>query len=276
MPRRQNHTVPFMKMMRYKGTGTRMNTTTAVVDVRGIPVNNVNLDEALAAVETFTASDTLHMVVTPNAEIMQLCMEQPAQADLIRSADLIIPDGTGVVLASKILGTPLKCKTPGCEFGEKIVANAGKHGWRVYFLGGKPGVGELAAEKLREKYPDFQPVGIHDGYFQKQGAENDAVLAAINEAAPDILYVCLGVPAQEQWIAANRDKLPTVRTALGLGGSLDSYAGTVKRAPKIFIKLGLEWFYRLLKQPWRIGRMMKLPKFLFGTIWYRIRHRKPC
>lgn len=242
----------------------------AVIDVRGIPVNNVNLDEALSAVSDFVSSDGLHMVVTPNAEIVQMCVEQPALADLIRSADLIIPDGVGVVLASKILGRPLKCKTPGCDLGERICEAAPARGWRVYFLGGKPGIAQLAEEKLREKYPDFHTVGCHDGYFKKEGEENDAVLAEINAAAPDILFVCLGVPAQEKWIAANRDRLPTVRAALGLGGSLDSYAGTVKRAPKIFIRLGLEWFYRLCKQPSRIGRMMKLPKFLIGTIVYKL------
>ena len=111
---------------------------------------------------------------------------------------------------------------------------------------------------------------MHDGYFKKEGEENDAVIAAINEAAPNVLFVCLGVPAQEKWIDANRDRLPTVRAALGLGGSLDSYAGTMKRAPKLFIRLNLEWFYRLCCQPSRIGRMMKLPKFVFGTLLYRL------
>ncbi len=240
------------------------------IDIRGIPVDNVNLDEAFAAVLAFTKTDTFHMICTPNAEIVQQCIENEDTAALIRRSDLIIPDGAGVVLASKILGTPLKAKTPGCELGERIAKEAGKHGLRVYFLGGKPGIAELAEEKLREKYPDFQTVGTHDGYFKKEGEENDAVIAAVNEAAPDILFVCLGVPAQEKWIDANRDRLPTVRAALGLGGSLDSYAGTMKRAPKIFIRLNLEWFYRLCCQPSRIGRMMKLPKFVFGTIIYRL------
>ncbi|MGM9625855.1 MAG: WecB/TagA/CpsF family glycosyltransferase [Eubacteriales bacterium] len=248
--------------------------TPAVIDVRGIPVNNVSLDEAFETVVSFTRTDSFHMICTPNAEIVQQCVEDPALAELIRSADLIIPDGAGVVLASKILGRPLKAKTPGCELGERIVKEAGNYRFRVYFLGGKPGIAELAEQKLREKYPDFRTVGTHDGYFKKEGMENDAVLASIREAAPDILFVCLGVPAQEKWIAANRDKLPTVRAALGLGGSLDSYAGTVKRAPQIFIRLNLEWFYRLCKQPSRIGRMMKLPKFLIGTVLYRIRGGK--
>ena len=240
------------------------------IDIRGVPVDNVTLDEAFAAVLSYTKTEEFHMICTPNAEIVQQCIEDEDIAALICRSDLIIPDGAGVVLASKILGTPLKGKTPGCELGERIAKEAGTHGLRVYFLGGKPGIAELAEQKLQEKYPDFKTVGIHDGYFKKEGEENDAVIAAINEAAPNILFVCLGVPAQEKWIDANRDRLPTVRAALGLGGSLDSYAGTMKRAPKIFIKLNLEWFYRLCCQPSRIGRMMKLPKFVFGTLAYRM------
>ena len=240
------------------------------IDIRGIPVDNVNLDEAFSAVLSYTKTDDFHMICTPNAEIVQLCIEDADTAALIRRSDLIIPDGAGVVLASKILGTPLKAKTPGCELGERIVKEAGANGLRVYFLGGKPGIAALAEQKLQEKYPNFKTVGMHDGYFKKEGEENDAVIAAINEAAPNVLFVCLGVPTQEKWIDANRDRLPTVRAALGLGGSLDSYAGTMKRAPKIFIKLNLEWFYRLCCQPSRIGRMMKLPKFVFGTLLYRL------
>ncbi len=248
----------------------KTNVLPAIIDVRGIPVNNLTLDEAFSVVASFCETDSLHVVCTPNAEIVQQCVEEPDLRALIRSFDLIIPDGAGVVLASKILGTPLKAKTPGCELGERIAKEAGNRGWRVYFLGGKPGVAELAEQKLAEAYPDFQTVGTHDGYFKKEGDENEGVIAEINAAAPDILFVCLGVPAQEKWIAANRDKLPTVRVALGLGGSLDSYAGTVKRAPKLFIRLNLEWFYRLIKQPSRIGRMMKLPKFILGTILFRL------
>ena len=240
------------------------------INIRGIPVDNVTLDEAFARVLSFAGTDRFHKIVTPNAEIAQMCIEDAEVRSLVCSSDLIVPDGIGVILASKILGTPLKCKVPGCELGEMIVKHAAENGLRVFFLGGKPGVAERAEEKLREKYPDFHTVGTHDGYFKKEGAENDAVLAEITASGANILFVCLGVPAQERWIAANAEKLPNVRAALGLGGSLDAYAGTVKRAPKIFIKLGLEWFYRLIKQPSRIGRMMKLPKFLFGTIWYRI------
>lgn len=238
-----------------------------IINIRGVNFHNVTLDEAVGWVTETLASgaETPRVVFTPNSEIVQLCIEQPEYYPLINSADLIIPDGIGVVKASRILGTPLKGKVAGIELGERVIALASEKGYSVYFLGAKPGVAEQAAAKMREKYPGFTIAGTHDGYFQKTGEENEAVLAEIRAAAPDVLYVCLGVPAQEKWIDANRAAMGSVRLCLALGGSLDVWAGNVRRAPKLFIKLGLEWFYRLCREPWRLGRMMKLPKFLLGT-----------
>ena len=238
-----------------------------IINIRGVNFCNVTLDEAANWVSTVLADSPEHprAVYTPNSEIVQLCIEQNEYYDLINSADLIIPDGIGVIKASRILGTPLKEKVAGIELGERTLAIAADKGYSVYFLGAKPGVAEQAAARMKEKYPALTVAGIHDGYFKKEGEENEAVLSEIRAAAPDVLYVCLGVPAQEKWIAANRAALSPVKLCLALGGSLDVWAGNVKRAPKIFIKLGLEWFYRLCCEPRRIGRMMKLPKFLFGT-----------
>ena len=248
---------------------------TEKINIRGVNVDNVTLKEATDICENFLKSDKFHAVFTPNSEIIQLCVEKPEYLPLINSADLITPDGIGVVYASKILGTPLKCKTAGYDLGLEVVKLSETKGCKIYFLGGKPGIAEAARDKLLETYPHAVFVGCRDGYFDKSDcAENEAVIQAINEAAPDILYVCFGVPAQEKWIAANRDKLKTVKLCLALGGSLDGYSGNVKRAPKIFIKLELEWFYRLCKEPWRIGRMLKLPKFLFGTVIYKFKKNK--
>lgn len=240
------------------------------INIRGVNIDNVTLDEAEEIIKGYIESKSFHAVFTPNAEIVQLCVENEDVKDIVNSADLIIPDGAGVVLASKILKTPLREKVPGVELGLRAIKLSHENGYGVYFLGSKPGVAELAAEKLKEKYENFNLVGCHDGYFNKSGEENDRVIEKINELSPDILFVCLGVPAQEKWICENRDKLNNVGLVMGLGGSLDSYAGTVKRAPDIFIKLNLEWFYRLIKEPKRIGRMMKLPKFVFGTLFYKL------
>ena len=238
------------------------------INVRGVRFDHVTLAEATDIFTGFALSEGEAKVVhTPNSEIVQMCIDEPENYELINSADLIIPDGAGVVIASKILKTPLvKGKVAGCELAEESLKWAAENGTGVYFLGGKTGVAELAKERMTERYPGLYIVGTHDGYFKKEGEENDAVVDAINESGARILFVCLGVPAQEKWMAANRARLQ-VGVMAGLGGSLDVFAGTVKRAPDFFVKMNLEWFYRLCKEPYRIGRMMKLPKFLFGTLF---------
>lgn len=239
--------------------------------IRGVGVNNITLTEAAEICKGFVEStDKPRAVFTPNSEIIQACVEDETLYPVINAADLVTPDGIGVVYASKILKRPLKAKCAGYELGLEMVKYSSETGSKIFLLGGKPGIAEMARDKLIEKYPKARFVGTNDGYFKKDGEENDAVIQKINAAAPDILYVCLGVPVQEKWILTNRDKLTSVKLCLALGGSLDGYSGNVKRAPKIFIKLGLEWFYRLICQPWRIGRMMKLPKFLFGVIMFKL------
>lgn len=245
------------------------------INIRGVGFDNVTLDEASLLVASHLASGNgLLSVFTPNSEIVQLCLEQNEFFDTINSASLIIPDGIGVVKASRILGTPLKEKVAGVELGERTLAYCSRSGDGVFFLGSKPGVAQAAAQAMMQKYPGLRICGFHDGYFKKEGEENDAIIREIVASDAKLLFVCLGVPAQEKWICANRDHLGDVKVAMALGGSLDVYSGNVKRAPKIFIKLGLEWFYRLLKEPKRIGRMMKLPKFYFGTWLYRLKRKK--
>ena len=243
------------------------------IDVRGVLFDNVTLSEATSLVVSHLEhGDGLYSVFTPNSEIVQLCIEKNEFYGLINSASLIIPDGIGVIKASKILRTPLKEKVAGIELGEAVLKHCAEHGIGVFFLGAKPGVAESAARAMEIKYPGLSVCGIHDGYFNKSGDENDAVIQEIVASGAEVLFVCLGVPAQEKWISENRSRLGGVKVALALGGSLDVYSGNIIRAPKIFIRLGLEWLYRLLKEPKRIGRMMKLPKFYFGTWLYRLKH----
>ncbi|MBQ8004540.1 MAG: WecB/TagA/CpsF family glycosyltransferase [Oscillospiraceae bacterium] len=238
------------------------------ISIYGISYNNVTLDEAAQVCEELLAEDKNHIVVTPNAEIAYMAVKDKQLGEIINSADVTIADGIGVVYASKIYGTPVKAKVPGVELGIRVLENAAKSGRGVFFLGAKPGVAELAASKLSEKIPGINFVGIRDGYFK----DDSEVIESINASGADILFVCLGAPKQEKWMAQHKDEI-NVRLMLGLGGSLDSYAGTVKRAPDIFIKLGLEWFYRLLKEPWRFGRMMALPKYIFAVIFDSLRKK---
>lgn len=246
--------------------------STARINVRGVYFNDTTLDKTVTALCNAIAEKKQTALYTPNSEIVQACIDEPALYEVINSAELIIPDGIGVVKAARILGTPFASgKIAGIEVGEEFVKHLSKTEYTVFLLGGKPEVASLAGEKLSEKYPGIKFVGFHDGYFKKEGDENEEVIRQINESGADALFVCLGAPTQEKWIYNNRDKLNSVNAFLALGGSLDGYAGLVKRAPRIFIKLGLEWFYRLIKEPWRLRRMMKLPKFYFGTWVYKMK-----
>lgn len=234
------------------------------INIRGVMFDNVTLQEAVQRVLGFFQTEQAKIVVTPNSEIVQMCLEDPQVMAVVRQADLTIPDGIGVVYASNILGTPLKQKVAGFDLAGALLPHLEEQGKRLYLLGGAPGVAEQAAVRMQQKHPNLIICGTHDGYFQEDGP----VIQEINSSGADILYVCLGAPKQERWMAANRERLH-VKAMLGLGGSLDVFAGNVKRAPDLFVRLGLEWFYRLIKEPWRYKRMAKLPKFLMGTIIHR-------
>ncbi len=239
------------------------------ISIRGISFDNVTMEEALLLAQNALEGQAIRTVVTPNAEIAQLSLENKDICDIINRADIILPDGAGILLAAEILGTPLKEKVAGIDFGENVIALAEKERRSVFFLGGKPGIAEAAAENIKARFPDLSIAGTNDGYFEKNGEANAAVIQKINESGADVLFVCLGAPAQEKWMDINKEKLISVKLMMGLGGSLDVYAGAVKRAPNFFVKARLEWFYRLVKEPRRIVRMMKLPKYILGTVTSR-------
>lgn len=238
------------------------------INVRGVFFDNVTMDEAFDKAVSMINTDGFSYAVTPNSEIVQACVETPSLFDVVNSAELAIPDGIGVVYAAKILKTPLKERVPGVELAERVIEYASKNGIKAYFFGGgkktedRPAVYELAIERLKQKYPGLDACG-RDGYFGAE--ENDDIVKEINDSGAKILFVCLGAPKQEKWIYDNRKKFTGVNFAAGFGGSLDVFAGVAERAPEFYINHNLEWFYRLKKNPSRIGRMMKIPKFLVGT-----------
>ena len=240
------------------------------INIRGVSFDNVNMDEAISRCYELMSTDGAKIIHTPNAEIVQMCVEDKEKCKLINAADLIIPDGAGVILAGKVLGNPVKKgKVAGIELCEGLCRTSGQKGFSIFFLGGKPGVAEKASQKLLEKYPDMRIAGTNDGYFK----EDEPIIKMIHDSGADILFVCLGVPRQEIWMNANRNRL-NVKIMGGFGGSFDVFAGEVNRAPAFFIKCNLEWFYRLIKEPRRIGRMMKLPKFILGAIKDKIIRKK--
>lgn len=227
------------------------------IDVLGVGFDNLTMQEAVDRGMSLLRSEGMHYVVTPNPEIVEICRENPEAKRVINEADLVLPDGIGVIKGAAMLGTPLKERTPGIEFASHLMGRMAKEGLSLYLLGAKPGVAELAAEKLSETYPGLKIAGTHDGYFKEDGPVVDAIAAS----GADCVFVCLGAPKQEFWIERN-GPATGAHLLCGLGGSLDVFAGTVERAPKFWCDHGLEWFYRLCKEPKRIGRMMKLPLFL--------------
>lgn len=227
------------------------------IDVLGVGFDDLTMQEAVERGMALLRSDGAHYVVTPNPEIVEVCRENPAAMRAVNGADLVLPDGIGVIKGAAMLGTPLKEKTPGIEFAAHLMERMAGEGLSLYLLGAKPGVAELAAERLTAQYPGLKLAGTHDGYFKEDGP----VVDAIRESGADCVFVCLGAPKQELWMAKN-GPATGARLLCGLGGSLDVFAGTVERAPKFWSDHGLEWFYRLCKEPRRIGRMMKLPLFL--------------
>ena len=236
------------------------------IDVMGLKFDSMTMDEALSRAEALLRGEKAAYVVTPNAEIAYEALHDVQLREMLNGADLMLPDGAGVVLASKLLRTPVKQKVAGVDFAAGLLGILERNGQSLYLLGGKPGIGELAAQKMLEAHPQLRIAGIADGYFQDEAP----VIAKINSSGADALFVCLGAPKQERFMVQHRQELH-VHLMAGLGGSLDAFAGTVQRAPAWMIRLNLEWLYRLIREPKRFRRMLRLPKYLWAVMLKRIR-----
>lgn len=235
-------------------------------EILGVTFDDLTLEEAVAAGEKLAADETFSYVVTPNPEIVNMGRQSEDYRQVLNGAALVLPDGIGVVHAAKILGTPLQGRVPGIDFAAGLMARMAQTGGRLFLLGAKPGVAELAAANLKDAHPGLIVCGTHDGYFREDGP----VVEEIRAAAADVVFVCLGAPKQELWMVEH-GPATGAHLMVGLGGSLDVFAGVVERAPEGFQKLGLEWLYRLVKEPKRIGRMAKLPLVLVQAAGARLR-----
>ena len=232
------------------------------IDILGVAFDNVTMEQAVERTAAMLAEGGAHYAVTPNAEFVQRAEKDEAFRAALNGADLVLPDGIGVIYASKILKRPLQGRVPGCDFAAALCSWMAQNGKKLFLLGAKPGVAEQAGHNLEQAHPGLTVCGTHDGYFK----DDAPVIEQINNSGADVVFVCLGAPKQENWISANCDKL-CASVFIGLGGSLDIYAGNSKRAPAFFCRFGLEWLYRLICQPWRIKRMMALPKYILRVIF---------
>ncbi len=239
---------------------------TLKIEVLGVRFDDLSPEEMVRTAASLIEAGGFHYAVTPNPEFLLTAQKNEAFRTVLNQADLSMPDGIGVVYASKILGRSLKGRVPGIDFAESLVAWMARTGKRLYLLGSKPGVAEAAAETLKGRYPGLIVCGTHDGYFQ----EDAPVVEAIRAARADVVLVGLGAPKQELWMARHGPETGA-KFMVGLGGALDVFAGHVERAPEAWQRAGMEWCYRLIKDPKRINRMAKLPLVLVQAAGARVR-----
>lgn len=224
----------------------------------GVGFDDLTLDAAVLQVERLAADKTkARIVVTPNSASLIKASKAPDLFSAYAQADLVIPDGIGVIWASRLFGTPLSARVTGVDLAERLLSRAGASGTRVFFLGGRPGVAARAAARLKAQYPGLTVVGAHHGYF----ADDNEVIGKIAGAKPDLVLVGMGVPRQERFMLNARGRLAGT-VMIGVGGALDLFAGDCRRAPKGWQQLGLEWFYRLIHDPRRIVKVLLIPRFI--------------
>lgn len=236
------------------------------LEILGVGVDRVSSSEALARIATFItegrATGASHQIVTANAEIIYQASKNEKMRTVINQAQLVTADGSGVVWASKQLGEPLAERVTGIDLVNSICVASAQYGWKLYILGSAPGVADTAAQNICDKYPGCNIIGTHHGYFDEK--EEQKILEELREQKPDVLFVALGAPKQEYWIAEHVSALG-IPVAMGIGGSMDVLSGNVKRAPQWMQKLSLEWLYRVLIQPTRFKRVLALPKFMLAV-----------
>jgi N-acetylglucosaminyldiphosphoundecaprenol N-acetyl-beta-D-mannosaminyltransferase len=239
------------------------------VDVLGVPFDRLDLGSAVRTIVARMEAGQRSVVITANPEFVMLARRDAGLRAIAVSADLVVPDGTGVLVASRILGDPLPGRAPGRRLVDDLAERLAGIGASFFLLGAAPGVAERAAQRLRQRHPGISIAGTYAG---RSGPEDDADTAGrVQAVAPHVLLVAYGMPAQERWIARNIARLPSVRVAIGVGGVLDQLAGVARLPPEAVHAVGFEWLWRLLADPRRWRRQRVLPLFALLVVLQRVR-----
>ena len=239
------------------------NSSRESISILGVRIDRVSMDQTMDRLREFVRSGRPHFVITADASGIVQAQTDAEYRALYAQADLVTPDSAGVLWAARRNGTPLPGRVSGVDLVDRLCAESADFGHRIFFLGAAPGVAELAAERMRLKYPGCHIVGSRHGYFP---AESDGVVAQeVAETKPDILFVAMGIPRQEKFILAHQE-LIGAKVAMGVGGSFDVFSGKVKRAPILFQKLHLEWLWRLIQNPSKISKVKLLPEFVWRVL----------
>lgn len=243
------------------------------VRILGVPFSKMNMKETvnIIASKIDCNSESIFNIVTGNPEIVLQAQKDAELQRIFNEADLITPDGEGIVLASKWKGQPLIERVTGIDLLVEVLKMGNERGWSFYFLGADEEVNKKATKNILEKYPNIILSGRHHGYFDN--AEEEEILIDIENKRPDILIVALGAPNAEKWIDNYRNRLPA-KVAFGVGGSLDVISGKVTRAPEKWQELKLEWLYRLIIQPSRLRRQVVLPIFAYKSLMEALKEKR--
>lgn len=231
--------------------------------VLGVKVRDITVSETAELIEKFVEErNKPHLIVTLGTEMVIAAQKDSSIKDLINNASLVCADGVGVIWGAKKAGLKIREKAAGVEILEEVVKKSSESKLKIFLLGAKPGTAEKAKENLKKKYPNCNIVGTFHGYFK----EDSEPIEIIKKAKPDVIFTALGFPKQEKWYLSHAQELD-IPVGIGVGGSFDVLSGNIERAPMWMRKLSLEWLYRLIKEPSRLGRMMSIPKFIFAVLF---------
>lgn len=234
------------------------------VNLFGIDIDDISLARATEIARTSILGGESRVFFTPNLEFLEGARKSEEIKRILNSASILLPDGAGVLLASKIAGTPIKNKVAGIDFGEEVISLCEKESKSVFLLGGKSGIVKKGAKNLKKKHPNLKICGIHNGYYKKE--DECALIKKIQRAKPDVLIVCTGFPKQERFVYEHKNDLSQVKVIACLGGAIDIWAGRKKRAPKVLRKAHLEWLWRIAGEPWRAKRFISsLPTLFYAA-----------
>jgi len=233
------------------------------IHLLGVKIHRVTMGKTLEAICRFIESGKPHMVVTADASMVAMARKDDELRQIINSADLVTPDGSGLLWGAKTLGMPLAERVSGVDISRGICRMSGDMGFSIFFLGSDPGVAAAASENLRKHYPDMRVAGTHHGYFKPE--EDAEIVQMVRQSGAGVLLAGMGIPRQEKWISKHLADLG-VTVAIGVGGSMDVFSGKVKRAPKWMQDHGLEWVYRLCQDPSKIKKVSILPKFVLMVL----------
>lgn len=236
------------------------------IRISNLPFISTSLEKFVYNLLATPEKSKLKYIVTANPEIVMETRKNPSYKNAVMQADYIVPDGIGILLAAKLKGTPIKSRIAGFDLMTKMLEYANEKKASCYFLGAKEEVNEKAVANIKKLYPSLSVAGRHHGYFSSDDLE---IVDKVIKSKADFVFVALGYPKQEEWIARYKNQF-SKGVFMGVGGSLDVFSGQTKRAPEIWIKLKLEWLYRFLKQPSRWRRIIPLLQFSILALFKKL------